>query len=446
MNEGKQYKALLQERADLTREGREIFERAEKETRGLTAEEKTRDDAINARLPEIAADLKRHEDRRQREREIEALPQSGLTLPEGARIAVGDDRAAAHPFRTLGENLMAAVQLATTHQLPPAYRSYVEHVQQMFAATGLNESVGSEGGVLVQTDFIAGLLKPMHEDGPFSTRVNNIPVSADANGVTINAVDETSRATGSRWGGVQGYRLAEAQTKTASKPAFRRIELKLKKYAVLAYSTDELLQDSTALEAILTQAAGEELNFMVNDDILNGTGVGGALGILNSGAVVTVAKESGQAAATVINANISKMWARLQPRNYAGAVWFVNSEVLSQLDTLSIPAGTGAIEPRYVTYGPDGVQRIKGKPVIVTEFNAALGTVGDIVLADLSDYLAIDKGGVQYATSIHVQFLTDETAFRFVYRYDGQPTMKSAITPYKGSATQSAYVALATRA
>ena len=56
---------------------------------------------------------------------------------------------------------------------------------------------------------------------------------------------------------------------------------------------------------------------------------------------------------------------------------------------------------------------------------------------------------VQSAQSIHVQFLTDEMVFRFLYRCDGQTSMASAITPYKGDSTtgtQSAFVTLAERA
>jgi len=71
--------------------------------------------------------------------------------------------------------------------------------------------------------------------------------------------------------------------------------------------------------------------------------------------------------------------------------------------------------------------------------------VGDIVLANLDQYLLIDKP-MQSAMSIHVQFLTDQTVFRFVYRVDGQPAVHSALTPYKGSNTRSPFVALATRA
>ena len=442
----KRYKALLQERADLVKEQGDIFAVVDHEGRDMSEAEKVRDDAIHARLTEMASDIEREERRREWERTVEAKPLGGVPVSGLDSISGGDERAAEKPFASFGANLMAAVQFASTHALPTAYQQYKANISKIFAAQGLNESIANEGGLLVQTDFIAGLLRPLHEDGPFSTRVRNIPVSADANGIVMNAVNETSRATGSRWGGVQGYRLAEAGTLTKSKPDFRKMELKLKKYGVLAYSTDELLRDSAALESVISQAAGEELSFMVNDDILNGTGVAGALGALKAGGIISVAKETGQAADTVVNRNLIKMWQRLHPRNRANAAWFINSEVEPELDVLSIPAGTAALEPRYVSYGPDGVMRIKGKPVVVTEFNAALGDEGDIALCDFSDYVSIDKGGVQYATSIHVEFLTDQQVFRFIYRFDGQPSLNSAITPYKGANTQSAYVTLAARA
>jgi HK97 family phage major capsid protein len=256
-------------------------------------------------------------------------------------------------------------------------------------------------------------------------------------------VNETSRATGSRWGGIVGYRLAEAAQKTASKPAFRRLSWALKKYAVLMYATDELLQDVAMVAEIFRMGAGEELNFMLNDDILNGNGAAGPFGILNSTSLVTVAAAGGQGAATFVTENISAMWAALHPRFRGNAAWFVNSEVEPQLDKLSLPSGTGALEPRYVTFGPDGVTRIKGKPVIVTEFNAALGTVGDVVLANLDDYLLWERGP-DFASSIHLRFDYDEQVFRAVYRCDGLPATPK-VTQYKGSLSQSAFVALATR-
>jgi HK97 family phage major capsid protein len=114
---------------------------------------------------------------------------------------------------------------------------------------------------------------------------------------------------------------------------------------------------------------------------------------------------------------------------------------------LSIPAGAGALEPRFVTYGPDGIMRIKGRPVVETEYNATLGTVGDIVLINLKRYRLIRKGGVEQASSIHVRFTQGEQTFRAFYRCDGQMMPRSALTPFKGGAnTLSPVVMLATRA
>lgn len=362
-------------------------------------------------------------------------------IKAGFAVQVTKD-AGDQPFASLGEQLGAVKAFYLSGGMSLDARLAKHSVK----ATGLNEAIGSEGGFLLQPSFTADLLKPMHETGVFTSRVRKLPVSTNANSGWINGIDETSRATGSRWGGIRGYRLAEGGTKTASKPAFRRINWQLKKYAVLVYATDELLEDAAQLEEVIRLGASEELDFMANDDVLNGAGNAGPLGILVSPSLVTVDKETNQAADTIIYENLTKMWARLASRSRGNAAWFYNADAGGQLDTLVLAAGTGGLPPNFIRYGNDGLMTIYGRPAIPTEFNATLGDPGDIVLADMTEYLFWEKGGVQAAQSIHVQFLTDETVFRFVYRCDGQPAWASASTPYKGSATQSPFVALAARA
>ena len=126
----------------------------------------------------------------------------------------------------------------------------------------------------------------------------------------IKAVDEDSRANGSRWGGVQCYFENEADQIAASKPKFRTMDLSLKKLTGLCYATDELLQDASALENVLREAFAEEFGFKIDEAILNGTGAGEPLGILNSGALVTVAKETNQSDKIKVE-NLFKMWNRL---------------------------------------------------------------------------------------------------------------------------------------
>lgn len=338
-------------------------------------------------------------------------------------------------FSSFGEHLMAAYRAAM-----PGGK--VDERLSTRAASGLNETTPSDGGFLVQQDFVTELLKRTYETGILASKVKKIPISTNANGMKINAIDEDSRANGSRWGGVQTYWEGEADELTASKPKFRQMELSLKKLTGLCYATDELLQDAAALEAVIRQAFAEEFGFKIDDAILSGSGEGEPLGILNSGAIVTVAKEASQTD-TITVENLIKMWNRLWSRSRANAVWYINQELEPYLYTLKIgdkpvyiPAG-GLSEKPYGT--------LFGRPVVPIEQCSAAGEVGDIILADIGQYLLIDKGGIKSASSIHVRFLYDENVFRFIYRVDGKPIWTKPLTPYKGSATVSPFVTLAKR-
>lgn len=144
--------------------------------------------------------------------------------------------------------------------------------------------------------------------------------------------------------------------------------------------------------------------------------------------------------------NLSKMWARLRPRSRAKARWFINVDVEPSFDQLAKTIGTAGVEPNFVAYGPDGVLRIKGRPVQACEHCETLGTVGDICLLDLSQYVLIRKGAIEAAESMHVLFIYNEMTYRWVWRINGAPKDKVALTPYKGTGnTVSPFVVLATR-
>jgi len=315
------------------------------------------------------------------------------------------------------------------------------------AATGLSEATPSDGGFLVQQDFSSELYKAAFEMSNLANRCRKVQISGNSNSIKLNGLDETSRATGSRWGGVRGYWVEEAGEKTASKPKFRKLELNLKKLVGLCYATDELLSDSSALGGIIEQGFKEEIAFMVDDAIVNGNGVGQPLGILNSGCLVSQSAETGQTASTVVYENIVNMWSRLMPMSQKNAIWLINQDVTPQLYTMSLAVGTGG-GPVYLPPGGAAASpyaSLFGRPVIPIEQCKTLGTVGDIILADMNGYIMAEKGGLQTDMSIHVRFVYDESVFRFVVRVDGQPILGSAITPANGSNTLSTFVALATR-
>jgi HK97 family phage major capsid protein len=317
-------------------------------------------------------------------------------------------------------------------------------------ATGLGESIPSDGGFLVQQDFSSELLKQVWETGKLASLCRRITVSGNANSIKINGFDETSRIAGSRQGGVRGYWLDEAGEKTASKPTFRKIELNLNKLIGLCYATDELLDDSSALEGILRTAFVSEFGFMIDDSIINGLGVSMPLGILNSGALVTQNKETGQAASTIVAENVINMWSRLFASSRPNAIWCINQNLEPQLHTMSIAVGTGGI-PIYMPSGGLsglGYSTLFGRPVYAIEQCQSIGTLGDIYLADFKNgYIIAEKGGMSADMSIHTRFIYDESCFRYVLRLDGQPILASEITPYKGgsSYTQSHFITLQAR-
>jgi HK97 family phage major capsid protein len=310
--------------------------------------------------------------------------------------------------------------------------------------------VPSDGGFLLQPEFSSRLIQEVFDTGIISSMVTTIPMTRTS--LKVNGVDETSRATGSRYGGIRGYWADEASEKTASKPKFRQIELNLRKMIGLCYATDELLEDVGALESIITNGFRDEFAFLTDDAIINGTGAGQPLGIMNAGCTVTQDKEAGQAATTVVYENILNMWTRLFARSWPNAVWLININVLPQLAQMAIKfSGSTNGAPVYVPPGGASVApygTLLGRPVYAIEHCQTLGTEGDLVLADFRNgYLLGRKGAMASDMSIHVRFVYDESVFRFVIRIDGQPVLASPVTPYKGgsSYTQSHFVTLQTR-
>jgi len=319
------------------------------------------------------------------------------------------------------------------------------------AATGLGETIPSDGGFLIQSDYSAELLEDVFETAILASKPRRIPISGNSNATTINGFDETSRATGSRHGGVQVYWINEADAVTPSKPKFRQVELKLKKVAGLVYLTGEMMDDSSVLESECKSAFTSEMGFALDDVIINGTGAGQPLGILNAGSLVSVAKETGQAAATILPENIMKMRSRLFASSRSNSVWLINQNIEPQLHSMALSVGTGGAPIYLPANGLSGLpyDTLYGRPVIPIEQCATLGTAGDIILGDFErGYILADKGGIKTDMSIHVAFLTDQQCFRFILRIDGQPIRAKELTPKNGgsSSTQSHFIALASRA
>lgn len=359
----------------------------------------------------------------------------------------GDDKVKP-VYASLGEQLRDVAAAVNPDLSNSSRAEAISRLAQVRAASGANEGIPSEGGFLVQKDFAGTLSQAAIATGILASRVFKVPISANANGYKANVMDETSRANGSRFGGIQVYHAAEAATVTATKPKWREFSLTLHKLMGIMYATSELLQDTDALAATINKWFPMEFGFKLDDVIINGTGAGQGLGVLNSGALVTTSKETGQKADTVLFENIIKMDSRLLDSSENSAIWLINRDIKPSLATMSLGVGTGGVPVYLPANGAAGrpFQQLYGRDMVTLEQCSTLGDKGDILLFDPNEYMMIDKGAIQAAVSLHVQFLYEESTFRWSYRYDSAPIRNSPLTPYKGSATRSPFVALENRA
>ncbi|HJZ06328.1 MAG TPA: phage major capsid protein [Patescibacteria group bacterium] len=430
---------LKDELKQLLKASADIDAKATAENRGLLEAEKSLKNQLLDKVEEIQDEIK------VREREIriaDAINQPGdaMTVPKTERVDMGRDSRSKDKFGSLGENVAAMINASRPGgTFDPRLHN---------AATGMGETVPSDGGYLLQKDYADKLTENLFDNSLILGKCERIPISANSNSITINGYDETSRASNT-FGGITIYNNDEADEKTASKPKFRQVELKLKKYIGLVYLTDELRLDVPAMEARISNAFGSAYDFKVQGDLVNGTGANNMLGVMNAGSLVPVPKEAGQNADTIHAENIVKMYSRRFAAQTANYAWYYNQDIEPQLFTMTIAAGTAGIPVFMPAGGLNNApyNTILGRPAYAIEQCSTLGDKGDIILANFKDgYIVAEKGGMQSDVSIHVKFVNDETVLRFVLRLDGQPWRATPLTPHKGSNTLSHFITLDARA
>lgn len=416
-----------------SRELEEIEAKRQAEARSLTQEERKR-------MQEVLDDLDAFQEElalEKRKLNTNDKLNTSLREPTKPNVDARDEMQIKYPglpsrelrFEDFGQQLRAIT--AASHNGGSVDRRLVR------ASTGMNEANPSDGGFLVQTDFYTGILARAFESSQVLSRVRRIPISSPSNGIKLNAFAETSRVS-SILGGIIPYWVGEGYDKTDSMPQFRQIELSLKKLCALWYATDEVLADAAALASVAERGFAEALEVELERAIIRGTGGGQPLGILTSPALISVTRA--QAGSTISATDVIAMYAR--HRGGANTVWLASRSIIPQLFAIQLNDNLLFTPPDAGLRGTPG-GTLFGYPVVFVENCSALGTVGDLILASLDDYLLATKGGPQMASSIHVKFVSDQTTFRMVTRVDGQPWDNSALTPKDNSSTVGPFVALA---
>lgn len=404
----------------------------------FSAEEQVKYDALKAEFDKMSRLETRETERLELERET-----AGAAFDERQRTAAASgvsvhDRSEddPKPFKDHRDFLGSVMDAATGRRMDQRLRRFQ-------ATQGSDEqSILSDphGGFLVPVSVMPGVMTVTAEQDPLDGLVTRFPMQTPM--VSINArVDKDHSSSVS--GGLTVTRRPELVDGTSSRMKFEQVQLNAHELFGFAFATESILADSpTSFLAILQAGFADEFANNAINERLNGSGNGAFAGVLGAACTVSVAKENQQAAATIVTENIDKMAARNW--RYRQSVYLANHNTRPQLRALVRAVGTGGAPVPYFTQSVDGQEYLDGRPIFFTEWCATLGTVGDLILGNWSQYLEGEYQPMLQAESIHVRFIANERAFKFWKRNAGQPWWKVALTPKNGS-TLSPFVTLATR-
>lgn len=308
---------------------------------------------------------------------------------------------------------------------------------------------GVQGEFIIPPTYVSGILGTAQESNPFMQMATKFPLAG--NSASISFFKDKTRTSANFYGGVVSYWVEEGNAPTASDMQFGKMNLRLHDLALLIPATNDMIEDAPeAIGGLVSKAFGERIAYDLENVFLNGTGVGQPLGILNSAAKVEQAKVTNQTAATIVSNNLTSMWSRLPKASKANAIWIYGADVYSEIVNCKVGASDF---PAFIPAGgmagaAPTLDRLLGKPAYESEhISAALGTAGDIILVDPTQYAVAFKSlTAQVESSTHLYFDSNKTAFRLVFRIDGQPMWDTYLTPAQGSVTKSPIVTLATRA
>lgn len=421
--------------AELKAEGAEIVKAAEAAGGDFTEDQDARFAAIEDEIEGLRADIDKAEKLAERRRSMQGLPAGAPTpAPAGHNTVNDTNPALTAGFADLGEFATAV------HGAVQAGRVGGVVDERLGALANSHEGGGSSGeGYSLPPAFRDEVWELVTEFDEFGSMIDEEPTSARE--VKLGA-DETTP-----WGtaGIKAYWRAEGNQMTASQLSDEGRNVPLHQLYCMATASEELLEDAARLRNRLTRKAAMAIAWKKNLAIVEGSGAGQPLGWFNSDALVTVAKESGQSADTINATNVVKMYSRLMTVPGDSPFWLTNQDCIPELMTMTIGDKPIWIPPNGFAGAPGGF--LLGRPVRFSEFAKTVGDKGDLQLISPKGYYGVRRSeGVKFASSIHLYFDYNTEAFRWTFRYGGQPHLSAPVSPKNGNATKSHFVTLAARA
>jgi HK97 family phage major capsid protein len=283
--------------------------------------------------------------------------------------------------------------------------------------------VGAEGGFMVPKQFRETLMSVDVQAPIIRPRATVIPAGSPPDAeISMPALDQS--AAENMFGGVEVSWIGEGQTKPETDAKFKEIKLTPNEVAAYITVTDKLLRNWQAAGTVLAGLLRNAMIAAEDYQFLRGNGVSKPQGII--GAACEIAYNRAGASAIAF-ADVVGMLARA--RGEAGLVWIASRTTIPQLANIRDTGNNNL----FIMNATAGVPAsLMGIPLIFNERSPALGSKGDLILADLSYYLIKDGSGPFVSASEHVYFRNNKTVIKAFWNVDGKPWLLNPI-PLEGS-------------
>jgi HK97 family phage major capsid protein len=305
---------------------------------------------------------------------------------------------------------------------------FVKYLKNGQVSKLLSGSEDTAGGYLVPEDFRAVLIMYDAEETLVWQRATVWPMSG--NKIAFPKLMQNPDVNDAGFDNFAGVSLSwteEGGEKGETEPNFGLVELIVHELAAYSEVTNSLLDDSAInLMNYLTRIFRAAWYWTTDKSFISGTGGKQPLGILTDPGVISVSRET---ASTIKVSDILKMDEALPAMFDPGAVWFYTKKGRSALrgQTVSGSSAELVLQESFkdISEGYSGL--LLGRPAYLADGKiSALGTTGDLILANWRYYYIGFRQDFSLDASTHYKFRNNRTAIRCSGRVDAQAAMAQA--------------------
>ena len=416
-------KFFLSKKEDLKKGLSDIVALCETEDRAWTDEEEVSYNSLKSEYVKISnqiAALQGFPDEDEAEAEKPAEParseqarNSSVAVKAMTRNFIPGDRKVKE-FNSLGDFVHAAMYNPDDSRLE----------YQESQSNDLKMGVGAKGGFTIPTQFLAEIKSIAPSASIVRPRATVIPAGTPADAeISMPALDQepTGANANQVYGGVIVEKVEEGGLKPETTLNFREIKLKPYEVAARIPLTDKLLRNSSAAASFVAGQLSRAVLGWEDYQFLQGNGVAGPLGAINSGATLVIPRTTSN---LVTFADIRALEEKLHGDS---GVFIASRSVKAQLLAMT---GDGGGATNVIAYDKTtNSLSLYGRPVIFSDRTPGLGTQGDLGLYNFAEYLIKDGSGPIIETGFATgQWERNKRSVKITWNVDGQPWLTK---PYR---------------